>query len=75
MTSRRSSSSTICLTCSSLRARGWQVNPTTQMVEFANKRAADRAAAAEPGALEDKIPRRTTIASSLQFAKELESIV
>lgn len=57
------------------RARGWQVNPTTQMVEFANKRAADRAAAAEPGALEDKIPRRATIASSLQFAKELESIV
>lgn len=59
------------------KVRGWQVNPTSQMVEFANKRAEDRAAerGSAPGALEDKIPRRATITSSLQFAKELESIV
>ncbi|WFD33464.1 regulatory particle non-ATPase [Malassezia cuniculi] len=57
--------------------RGWQVNPTSQMVEFANKKTDERAAerGADPGALEDKIPRRATITSSLQFAKELESIV
>lgn len=49
--------------------RGWHVNPTTQTVEFANKKAARDAEA------HDAIPRRATIAMNLHFAKELESIV
>ncbi|PWN53538.1 hypothetical protein IE53DRAFT_383970 [Violaceomyces palustris] len=46
--------------------RGWQINPTTQIVHFSNK--SDSASAA-------KIPKKATITSNLQFAKELESIV
>lgn len=46
--------------------RGWQINPTTQTVHFTNK--ADLAA-------RDAIPKKATITSNLQFAKELESIV
>lgn len=46
--------------------RGWQINPTTQTVHFVNK--------AEM-AVKDAIPKKATIMSNLQFAKELESIV
>jgi 26S proteasome regulatory subunit N12 len=46
--------------------RGWQINPTTQTVHFTNK--AEQAA-------KGAIPKRATITSNLQFAKELESIV
>jgi hypothetical protein len=46
--------------------RGWQINPTTQTVHFTNK--ADMAT-------KDAIPKKATITSNLQFAKELESIV
>ena len=46
--------------------RGWQINPTTQTVHFTNK--AEQAA-------KDAIPKKATITSNLQFAKELESIV
>ncbi|PKI84246.1 regulatory particle non-ATPase [Malassezia vespertilionis] len=49
------------------KERGWQVNPTTQTVEFANK--------GKDSVNEEKIPMRATIASSLQYARELESIV
>lgn len=49
--------------------RGWRVNPTSQTVEFANKRT-DRDAEAE-----EQIPMRSTISKNLHFAKELESIV
>ncbi|PWN86541.1 hypothetical protein FA10DRAFT_304859 [Acaromyces ingoldii] len=46
--------------------RGWQINPTTQTVHFTNKAGS---------ATRDAIPKRATITSNLQFAKELESIV
>jgi 26S proteasome regulatory subunit N12 len=46
--------------------RGWQINPTTQIVHFTNK--LDLAS-------KDSIPKKATITSNLQFAKELESIV
>ncbi|UZJ51600.1 hypothetical protein CBS101457_000920 [Exobasidium rhododendri] len=46
--------------------RGWQINPTTQIVHFTNK--VDLAS-------KDSIPKKATITSNLQFAKELESIV
>ncbi|KAI3628329.1 rpn12 [Malassezia furfur] len=52
------------------KERGWNVNPTTQTVEFATKHA-ERSAA--DGA--ERIPRRATITSNLHFARELESIV
>lgn len=55
------------LTVFLLRQRGWQINPTSQTVHFTNK--------AELAAQRDSIPKKATIASSLQFAKELESIV
>ncbi|PWN95812.1 hypothetical protein FA09DRAFT_287386, partial [Tilletiopsis washingtonensis] len=47
--------------------RGWQINPSTQTVHFANKLAGAGA--------RDAIPKKETIVSNLQFAKELESIV
>lgn len=53
--------------------RGWHVNPTSQTVEFANKRVAERSADGQDA--EQSIPMRSTIASNLHFAKELESIV
>ncbi|CEH16402.1 26S proteasome regulatory complex, subunit RPN12/PSMD8 [Ceraceosorus bombacis] len=49
--------------------RGWQINPTTQTVHFINK----ANALANQG--RDAIPKKATIISNLQFAKELESIV
>lgn len=52
------------------KERGWNVNPTTQTVEFATKHA-ERSAA--DGA--ERIPRRAMITSNLHFARELESIV
>ncbi|WFC99793.1 regulatory particle non-ATPase [Malassezia yamatoensis] len=52
------------------KERNWHINPTTQAVEFAGIRSEQHGAQAE-----DRIPRRTTIASNMHFARELESIV
>ncbi|KAL4402417.1 regulatory particle non-ATPase [Malassezia pachydermatis] len=49
--------------------RGWHINPTSQTVEFANKKT-DRDSEAQ-----ELIPMRSTITTNLHFAKELESIV
>ncbi|KAN0060950.1 regulatory particle non-ATPase [Thecaphora frezii] len=46
--------------------RGWQINPTTQIVHFANTAA---------NANTHTIPKKATITTNLLFAKELESIV
>ncbi|EPQ28298.1 uncharacterized protein PFL1_04125 [Pseudozyma flocculosa PF-1] len=45
--------------------RGWQVNPSTQVVHFSNASSAST----------HTIPKKATISTNLQFAKELESIV
>ncbi|PWZ03296.1 putative 26S proteasome non-atpase regulatory subunit 8 [Testicularia cyperi] len=45
--------------------RGWQVNPTTQTIDFAIQNATNSNA----------IPKKQTITNNLLFAKELESIV
>jgi len=47
--------------------RGWQIDPSTQIVHFTNKAALAAAGRA--------IPKKATITDNLNFAKELESIV
>lgn len=53
--------------------RGWQINPSTQTVNFSNKEQAPSTTGVP--SREDTIPKRATIASNLSFARELESIV
>ncbi|SPO22394.1 probable 26S proteasome non-atpase regulatory subunit 8 [Ustilago trichophora] len=50
------------------QSRGWQVNPTTQVVSFTSTNPNSTNSATV-------IPKKTTIATNLVFAKELESIV